>query len=251
MDKKRILAVDSDSKIMDSVEDLIEDSKDLEVTTFTSGKSALSNLQKNDYDLVLTAIDIGDINGMDIMNAAKEKAIPVIVLTSRVDEETVGMIMSYYKPNFYLKKPIDKMALLSTIRRVFMKKQEVFLGIPKEKIETVLQRICDSIEYGVTFLDANFNILWVNKALEDKGFKFNLVFGKKAYQIFDNRDDPDKNGPSWKALSSCEVSIGDKIGSDGHSYRITAIPIKDENGHVSCIVEFGEDLTKLKQELVK
>jgi len=242
---KKILAVDDEEDILNEIESVFESCDDkCDIITSNSGKRAIDVIKNEKPDLVITAIDIDEINGMDIINEAKKVNIRTIVLSSRVDEETVDMIISYYKPKFYMKKPLDRGKLIENVRSIFNSKDKMVYGIPSDKIEAVFKCICDSIEQGIAIIDPSFNIIWVNKKLEDKGFTFDKVVGHKSYKIFENRDGPVKESSTKKTFENGKVNKVVKKGSDDHDYRITSIPIKNDKGEVIYVIEYGEDLTK-------
>ena len=246
--RKKILTVDNDENILDSIESIFQSMDEEEYLFFstTSGKKALELIRKYKPDLVITAIDIGDIDGIDIIKASRKQKIPSIVLSSRVDKETVDMIKCYYKPDAYLKKPLEKPQLYGAVKNLLMKKTDVIKGIPEDKMEDLLKGICNNIDQGIAIIDKDFNIVWVNDSLEKKGFLFENVVGKKSYQVFDNMDHPEPGNPSVSAFNNKHTASIIKKGNDDHRYRITSIPIKDNNGEVIYVIEYGEDLTRLE-----
>lgn len=242
--KRLILAVDDEQEVLNSIRQAVRDLGNYDLLVSESGEDAINAIRKKSPDLVISAIDIDYIDGLDIIKEAKKNSIPSIILTSRIDEETVGMITAYYKPNFYMKKPLDRLELIKNIKSLFISREDKIEGIPPDKIEVVLKGICDSIEQGIAIIDRSFNIVWINKALEKKGFLFKNVIGRKSYHVFDNAEGPGQNSPTLQAFQNKEVNKAVKKGNDGHDYRITSIPVKDNAGDVVYVIEFGEDLTK-------
>jgi DNA-binding response OmpR family regulator len=244
---KKILAVDNESEVIDTIRDTIENDaedeckEEIELIECGNGAKALKIIDKECPDMVITAIDIDEINGMDIIKSAKKTNIPVIVLSSRTDEETVGMIVSYYKPDYYLKKPLERHELIKAIKKICSGKEERIRGIAADKIEAVLKSICDAISQTIAIIDTEFNIIWINKALEKKGFNPDNVIGRKSYQAFDNKDNPE-GSPSIKALNDSTVHKETKKGADGKDYNLTSIPVTDRDGKIVYIIEFGEQI---------
>ncbi len=248
--KKKILVVDDDEALLNSVESVLEqENKEYDVITSASGAEAIELIRKESPEIVISAVDIDDVDGIDIMKEARKNSIPTIILTSRTDDETVGMIKTYYRPDFYMKKPLDSKELISNIKSIFRSREERIEGIPPDKIEAVLKAISDSIEQGITIIDRNMDIVWVNKALESRGFAFKNVMHHKCYQIFNNRDSVCYDCPTLKAFQNGEVTRIMQKGGDGHDYRITSIPIRGPEDNIIYVIEFAEDTTKLEKPI--
>ena len=240
---KKIIAVDDDEQILDEIESIFEEIEgDYDIITSLSGEETIKIIKEERPDLVITAIDIDEIDGLDIIKEAKKLNIATIVLSSRIDEETVGMIISYYKPDFYIKKPIDRLKFIKSVKHIFKNKEDHIEGIPSDKIEAVLKGICDSIKEGIAIIDKNLNVVWINKALEKKGFEFQKVIGKKSYKVFENKEFPESDSPTLKTFQDGKINKIEKKGLDGFNYRITAIPIKDEKKKIIYVIEFGETI---------
>ncbi|MCB0163935.1 MAG: response regulator [Anaerolineae bacterium] len=83
MDKKRILLVDDDHlyrEILDSYLNLI---LDCQVVSVANGQAALSQLQQQSFDLLLTDYHMPDMNGLILAEAARQiiPDIPVVLMT--------------------------------------------------------------------------------------------------------------------------------------------------------------------------
>ena len=83
-----ILAVDDELSMRELLEYLLE--KDgYHVTCAESGSQAIELLRKNRYDLMICDIRLGDITGLDVLRASKEKnpATVVIMISAYVTTE--------------------------------------------------------------------------------------------------------------------------------------------------------------------
>lgn len=112
--------------------------------------------------------------------------------------------------------------------------------IPHEKLVSILKGVCDLISEGITIVDHDLNIVWLNKALESKGFLLKNVIGHKTYEVFDNQSRPDPDSAALKTFRNSEVNTRVKEGRDGLKYKITAMPIKDKTGNVIYAIEYSE-----------
>jgi len=82
---KRILAVDDEPDILESIEDILHDSL---VDCASDYKTASDKLRTNRYDLVI--LDIMGVNGLKLLEEAVERNFPAVMLTAHaVNPETL------------------------------------------------------------------------------------------------------------------------------------------------------------------
>lgn len=82
---KRILVVDDEEDILETVVDMLEDAK---VDTARDYRSASRKIKEGKYDLVI--LDIMGVSGLKLLEEAVEKGIPAIMLTAHaVNPETL------------------------------------------------------------------------------------------------------------------------------------------------------------------
>jgi DNA-binding response OmpR family regulator len=82
---KRILAVDDEPDILESIEDILEGSI---VDTAGDYSSASEKLKMNRYDLVI--LDIMGVNGLKLLEEAVERNFPTVMLTAHaINPETL------------------------------------------------------------------------------------------------------------------------------------------------------------------
>jgi DNA-binding response OmpR family regulator len=82
---KRILAVDDEPDILESIEDILEGSI---VDTAGDYSSASEKLKMNRYDLVI--LDIMGVNGLKLLEEAVERNFPAVMLTAHaINPETL------------------------------------------------------------------------------------------------------------------------------------------------------------------
>jgi len=81
-----ILLVEDNSHLLKVIYDILK-SKGYQVTTATSGEKAVEALNTNDFDLVITDINMGKVNGISILKKVKElnHETMVIIMTGSLD----------------------------------------------------------------------------------------------------------------------------------------------------------------------
>ncbi|WP_419765186.1 MAG: response regulator [Arcobacter sp.] len=125
MEKFNILILDDIEENIYSLKLMIEDSfEDIEIYSALNAQDAISILMKNKIDLILSDIQMPDVDGFQfvdyIKGIDKTKDIPVIFITGIYDKD------SYQKKGYdlgvieYISKPIDNDLLISKLK-IFIK----------------------------------------------------------------------------------------------------------------------------------
>ena len=108
---KKVLIVDDEKDILESVKILIETKGSYETGTASSGKEALEILRKEKFDLVLLDVLMPEMSGIDVLkkiradpNLKNQKvAMLTVVQLGKSGEDTIKKL----KPVEYFRKPID------------------------------------------------------------------------------------------------------------------------------------------------
>jgi CheY-like chemotaxis protein len=74
---KRILAVDDEKDVLDLIQEQLVS---CEVTTATDFVTAKESMEKKDFDLVI--LDIMGVSGFDLLDIARQKKLPAVMLTA-------------------------------------------------------------------------------------------------------------------------------------------------------------------------
>lgn len=84
----QVLIVDDESMIADSIGRILQ-RKGFEPSVVYSGTDALAELQKNDFDLVIADLLMGNVGGEEILMYLQENksGCPVIIMTAYGDSE--------------------------------------------------------------------------------------------------------------------------------------------------------------------
>ena len=83
--KKHILAVDDEEDILETIEDILEDSL---VDSARDYKSASRKIKENRYDLAI--LDIMGVDGLKLLEEAVDRGIPAVMLTAHaINPETL------------------------------------------------------------------------------------------------------------------------------------------------------------------
>lgn len=115
----RIILAEDNDILRKSLSFFLE-SKGFTVDQFSDGKDALEAIEKNNYDLILTDINMPGISGMEITQYVRETInsdVPIIILTSSGVEQT-ELDSFDIGANEFIAKPISPAVLLVRINKL-------------------------------------------------------------------------------------------------------------------------------------
>lgn len=120
MEKFNLLLVDDIEDNIYSLKMLIQDNFDLNIHSARSAKEAMETLEENTIDLILTDIQMPDINGFEFAQYLKDievtKDIPIIFITGLHDNEESKSKGYNIGGIEYITKPIDDVILTSKLK---------------------------------------------------------------------------------------------------------------------------------------
>ncbi|MGN6714328.1 response regulator transcription factor [Anaerocolumna jejuensis] len=121
--KKRILVVEDEEKIMEFIESYLINSG-YEVIKAYSGRAAESKLREERLDMLLLDLMLPDKSGEEILrNLRKESRIPVIILTAKSSEESVinGLDIG---ADDYITKPFSPRQMVARVNALFRRSEK-------------------------------------------------------------------------------------------------------------------------------
>ncbi len=141
-EKIKLLVVD-DERSMVGFLDVLLTGEGYKVFSARNGKQALQLIKKNDYDLVLSDMKLGDLNGIEVLKAAKAKnpATIVIMISAYSSTENAVEAMNVGAYDF-VPKPFDNDELRHTIKRALE------LKTPEHEKETLSSELEENIHFN-------------------------------------------------------------------------------------------------------
>ena len=113
----RILVVDDETSMREFLNVLLS-KEGYRVAEAKNGKQALKMIRKNDYDLILSDIRLGDITGLEVLKEAKEKNDDtVIIMISAYSTTEIAVEAMNEGAYDFVPKPFDNDELKQTITR--------------------------------------------------------------------------------------------------------------------------------------
>lgn len=112
-----ILVVDDELSMREFL-DVLLSKEGYKVSAAKNGKQAVNMIEKNDYDLVLTDIRLGDITGLEVLKEAKKKnQDTVIIMISAYSTTEIAVEAMNHGAYDFVPKPFDNTELKLTIQK--------------------------------------------------------------------------------------------------------------------------------------
>jgi DNA-binding NtrC family response regulator len=164
MQKKRVLVIDDERIVLDSVTKILEN-ENFEVDVTLSGRQGMEWALAKSYDIVLTDLRMPDIGGMRVLRDVKraKPAMPVVMITGFGSVKSAVQAMKLGAAE-YLEKPFAPDDLVRVIQKALhiaaTTTPEDQSLVHKEEILKVLERaatdyvlVYNLLHYGVEALD--------------------------------------------------------------------------------------------------
>ena len=139
--KRRILVVDDNPVNIRLIKTILE-KEGYDTVSATDGPAAIETARAESPDLVLMDIFMGEMSGLDACRLIKEEKetgdIPVIFVTANTDDAVLQKAFESGGSD-YVRKPINRVELISRIRSVLTQRMLVEKIVEHEKLQGVLE----------------------------------------------------------------------------------------------------------------
>jgi len=113
----------------------------------------------------------------------------------------------------------------------------------KARMDVVLS----TLDTGLSLLDRDLNVLWVNEKLR-QSLPYADPVGQKCHRFAENRDEPCKGCGALMALADGEIHETERLNTKNNRwYLIISMPVKDAQGKVVQVLESSTDITERKE----
>lgn len=120
-DEKTILIVDDSSAMRAFIISGLEELGNFNFIEAKTGFEALKELPRKKYSLIISDINMPDINGLELLNFIKTsenyKDIPVLMISTETKEEDLNRALTM-GANDYLTKPFDLKTLQKKVKKL-------------------------------------------------------------------------------------------------------------------------------------
>jgi len=155
MEKKKVLVIDDEQIVLDSVSQILIDDN-YEVDVSLNGREGLDWAIERPYDIILTDIRMPDIGGMRVLRDIKrvKSSLPVVIITGYATTKSAVQAMKLGAAE-YIEKPFEPEQLLEALARaigISPEAEEQGL-IHKEEMAKVLERAESDDEFFAKLLE--------------------------------------------------------------------------------------------------
>ncbi len=213
------------------------------------GKDGFEKFQNNHIDLIITDINMPNLNGIEMISKIREidADIPILIISAN-DESYYFMDSIKLGVDGYLLKPINSKQFLSLIYKIGKK-----IKLSQELQENLFlyKQYQKAIDYSsiVSKTDLDGNITYVNEAFcRISGYAKEELLGQ-SHNIVRGSMNPSVFKELWHKINKKKIWHGEVQNKkkDGSFYWVdaTIIPILDENNNIKEYVSFRHDITEL------
>ncbi len=146
MENQKILIIEDDELVRKLLFHVLT-SENFLVTIATNGGDGLARIKDEHFDLVISDIEMPDMNGYDVLARLRDNVntatVPFIFLSARTSQEDVRFAMGMGADD-YLFKPFTKKELLQAVKARFYK-NNLFLEQEKKRLEELLEKRTDEL----------------------------------------------------------------------------------------------------------
>ena len=120
-----LLIVDDDNNIRETLNDLLSDIH--ECHTADRAEQALAYLEIQNYDVVITDIEMPGLSGREILECIQKKhlATPVIIISGNANTDAAAKVLTAMGAFAYLAKPFQLQDVEDTVNRAIARHQEL------------------------------------------------------------------------------------------------------------------------------
>lgn len=163
----------------------------------------------------------------------------------RIKENRIDVVMTLFPVKDPQERILFGMGLVQDISE--HKKLELSLFEERDR----LKKIADSIGAGLSLVNKNFEIVWVNGIMESWFGTLDSMQGKKCYKAYQDKHINCENCPTKKTFETGQIESAEHRISlpNGRvmDFSYISSPIKNEQGEVEQVLEMVLDVTNKKR----
>jgi PAS domain S-box-containing protein len=145
------------------------------------------------------------------------------------------------RPAIEAGRPVGLRGMLSDITPLV----EAEKALEAERLR--LEHVVRSLGAGLSLIDRDMRIVWVNEHLNHWFGPNEKLLGQPCYKAYQGRDCPCEGCPAIRTMATGEQCTHDVVtpaSLGGRTYRLTTTPVCDEKGAIVQVLELVQDVTE-------
>ncbi len=210
----------------------------------------------NTPDLAIMDLNLPDGRSVDeLTHPAEDGPFPILLMTSFGSEHIAVETIKAGAIDYIVKSPEAFAQLPRTIESALREwkllcdrkktTQEILDSEARyHTLSNQFNALLDTLPDRIVLHDTEHRVIWANKAAtQDLGHDVSELIGQHCFKLWQNRTSPCDPCPVEQTLKSGSPSIVNIVTSDGHTWELRAIPVRDD-GVITSLIEVGRDITE-------
>ncbi len=217
-------------------------------------------LTENAYDLVLADFNLPTFDGLSALKILRSKNpfLPFIFVTGTMGDEIATQALKTGATDYILKDNLSRLlpavdrALRETEERKRRHLAEMETRASEKRYRDLsgqFNALLDALPDAIILLSSDLKVMWSNKtataAIADKQKN---IHEHCCFELWQERSRPCDDCAVKRCFASGEIETGTLfLGKQGIVWEVRAIPLKDEGGNVTRVLEAARDVTQHRQ----
>lgn len=253
--KENILIIDDNVKNIQVAANVLKDTDLYTVYYATNAEAGIEQLQKKEFALILLDINMPGLDGYEtadiIRSNPKTKNIPIIFLSAKADEESIGKGFEHGGQD-YVTKPFSQNELIHRVKthvELFLAKKALHSRAKESQVLMEQYKAAIDVSSLVSKTDNKGIITYVNEPFcEISQYSKEELLGK-SHRLIKHPNTPKKVFEQmWETITHKKVWKGtvENRAKNGSSYFVeaTIIPILNHLGEIVEYISVRTDITK-------
>ncbi|MFH2218485.1 MAG: PAS domain S-box protein [Pseudomonadota bacterium] len=211
-------------------------------------------------DIVLSDFSMPRFTGLEALELVKElyPAIPLIIVTGSMNEETAVACMKTGAADYVLKENLIRLgsSVAGVLEMASLKREKEKAQKKLQESERYFRSLLHGMHEDILVIDRDYRITDVNNTFVSSARKSRKdVIGRRCYEISHGLSEPcSEHGEACLLGEVFETGeprscLHEHMADDGSSVFVDILysPLKDENGNVTNVIEAMRDMTNFYQ----
>lgn len=227
-----------------------------DATIMEGGQIALSAVSRNKPAVIISGMQLSDMEGIDFLRQAKDNfpEVEVIMIIDEGDMEA-GVHALRLGASDYISKPVNSDALQIVLQRAYDRRdnQLKFKAYENmlesvEKHKTLFQQLFEEVPCYISLQDENFRLTCANRLFKKD---FGDYIGSYCYEVYKHRTEPCRDCPVQDTFKDGKPHQTEEVVTSqrGEQYNVLTwtAPLRDASGRITQVMEMSTNITQIRR----